>query len=85
MTFDPSRVTYDRLLAYFWLNHDATSLCLPQYASTIFCEDMLQYAMALKTRDEEDCKTIKPILTEIVPMEEFQQAEECVYVETSHV
>ena len=76
MTFDPSRVTYERLLAYFWLNHNTTMLCIPRFASSIFYQDINQFALATKTRNEEDAKIINPILTEILPMEEFQQAEE---------
>jgi len=82
--FDPSRVTYDKLLDVFWENHDPTTRNRQgpdvgtQYRSAIFYHDAEQEeeARASKSVLEKDYVFKKPIVTEIVPAGEFYRAEE---------
>ena len=81
--FDDSIVSYDRLLEMFWFVHDPTQLNRqgndigPQYRSAIFYHDEEQKktAEAYKTQLESDGVWEKPIVTEIVPLENFFPAE----------
>ncbi|WP_108946512.1 peptide-methionine (S)-S-oxide reductase MsrA [Shewanella halifaxensis] len=85
VSFDPSVVSYEELLAVFWQNHNPTTLNQQggdigtQYRSTIFFHDKLQKQQA------EDSKLAliksqkwgsRAIVTEIVPCQQFHQAEE---------
>jgi peptide-methionine (S)-S-oxide reductase len=82
--FDPSRVSYDRLLDVFWREHDPTTLNRQgwdvgtQYRSAIFYHSPAQQAaaMASKQRLEKSAKYGKPIVTQIVPAGPFYRAED---------
>ena len=70
--YDPSVITYQELLTYFWDGHTSTSPPFSQqYASIIFYHDDEQKTLALnsKERQEEQCGC--EIFTEIVPANEF--------------
>ena len=55
--FDPSQISYERLLEEFWMMHDPTSLNRQggdigtQYRSEIFTTSEVQKQLALKSRD----------------------------------
>lgn len=82
--YDPSRVTYERLLEVFWANHNPTTRNRQgvdigdQYRSVIFVHDDEQKEAALASRDALDRsgRWRKPIVTEIEPAPRFWRAEE---------
>src|SRR3970040_1215810 len=47
VTFDPSKVSYEKLLDVFWVNHD------PTYADRQFCDHGSQYRPGIFWHDEE--------------------------------
>src|SRR6266850_5721387 len=79
VTFDPSQVSYDRLLQVFWENHNPTTLNRQgpdigeQYRSAIFFHTPEQEAAAKasKARLEGSRRYPRPIVTEITPASEF--------------
>ncbi len=83
LVFDPQVITYDQLLEVFWKTHDPTSLNRQggdvgtQYRSAIFFTDDDQKTKALDQRERLNKSGAweRPIVTEIVPMEEFYPAE----------
>ena len=82
VTFDPARVTYDELLNLFWQIHDPTQLNRQgpdvgdQYRSAIFTHDSKQEQAAIASRDREQAKQRRPIVTQILPAARFWPAEE---------
>jgi len=82
--YDPSKVSYDKLLEVFWSLHDPTQLnrqgpdAGTQYRSAIFYHNEGQRKAALKSKEklEKSGKYDKPIVTEIVPASTFYKAEE---------
>ena len=84
ITFDPSIMSYDKLLEIFWSIHDPTTLNRQgpdigdQYRSAIFYLNLEQKEKALKSiADLEKIKRfIRPIVTQVVPASEFWEAEE---------
>ena len=82
--YDPNVISYEKLLKVFWANHDPTSLNRqgpdigPQYRSVIFFynEDQRKAALA-SYRDLTRAQVYRsPIVTELVPMRAFYQAED---------
>ena len=84
VTFDPTKVTYERLLAVFWDNHDPTTLNRQgpdigeQYRSVIFYHTSQQEAAAQASKQalDQSGSLSGPIVTEILPAAEFYSAEE---------
>ncbi|MFX0106246.1 MAG: peptide-methionine (S)-S-oxide reductase MsrA, partial [Candidatus Hodarchaeota archaeon] len=82
--FDSSKVSYDELLDIFWSIHDPTTLNRQgpdvgtQYRSAIFYLNLEQKEKALSSKAKlEASKSFKsPIVTQIVPVSEFWEAEE---------
>ncbi len=82
--FDPSKVSYEKLLEVFWNSHNPTQLNRQgpdvgtQYRSVIFYHNQEQKktASASKEKIEKSKKFSKPIMTEIVPASAFYRAEE---------
>ncbi|HEV8608758.1 MAG TPA: peptide-methionine (S)-S-oxide reductase MsrA [Thermoanaerobaculia bacterium] len=82
--FDPSKVSYEKLLDVFWENHDPTTKNRQgpdvgtQYRSAIFFHDAEQERVASesKNRQEMSGKFRRPIVTEIVPEKPFWRAED---------
>lgn len=82
--FDPSVVSYEKLLDVFWSIHDPTQRDQQgpdigtQYRSAIFYHNKRQKAAALKSKQllELSGKFKRPIATEIVPASEFYPAED---------
>ncbi len=82
--FDPSLISYEELLGVFWETHDPTTLNRQgpdvgeQYRSAIFFHNRKQETAARKSKEdlEKSGKCKKPIVTQIVPVSEFYQAEE---------
>ena len=82
--YDPTEVTYDRLLDVFWENHDPTTLNRQgpdvgtQYRSAIFYHSPEQKRAAeeSKSRLEASGKLRRPIVTEITDASTFYPAED---------
>jgi peptide-methionine (S)-S-oxide reductase len=82
--YDPSKVTYEKLLSVYWHNIDPTTkdrqFCDTgsQYRSAIFYHNEEQRSQALKSKAKlEQNKPFKgPVATEIVQAAEFYPAEE---------
>ncbi len=82
ITYDPSVVSYDKLLSVFWTSHDPTTLNSqgpdygPQYRSIILYHDDDQKAAAQQQyRDLMAHRGRRsPIVTELVPFSEFYPA-----------
>ncbi len=80
--FDPARVSYAELLAFFWRTHDPTSGDRQgpdrgsQYRSAIFAFGKEQLEAALASRDEEQRHLADRITTEISPAGPFWIAED---------
>ena len=84
VTFDPAKVSYDKLLEVFWVNHD------PTVTNRQFCDSGTQYRPAIFTLGDEQKRLAEaskakwqktkpfsqPILTQIVPAGQFWPAEE---------
>ena len=82
--FDPSKVSYEKLLDVFWVNHD------PTYADRQFCDHGSQYRPGIFWHDEaqkrladasrakyDKLKTFRqPIVTPIVKASQFWPAED---------
>ena len=84
VTYDPEKVSYEKLLETFWSTHDPTQKNRQgpdvgsQYRSAIFYHDEEQKkaAEASKAELEKSEKFRRPLATAIVPAEQFWQAEE---------
>ena len=84
VTYDPSRVSYEELLEFFFTHHDSTTLNRQgndtgtQYRSAIFTHTREQQAAALRAKDVLEHSGVfgKPIVTTIEPAGEFFPAEE---------
>jgi peptide-methionine (S)-S-oxide reductase len=82
--YDPSVISYDKLLNVFWSCHDPTTLNRqgpdigPQYRSVIFYHNDDQRDAALRSYRELSEKRVfrSPIVTEIAPLRAFYRAED---------
>ena len=82
--YDPSQLSYEKLLDVFWENHDPTQLNRQgpdwgtQYRSAIFFTSPAQEsaAKASKERLAKSGRYNKPIVTQIVPASTFYEAED---------
>jgi peptide-methionine (S)-S-oxide reductase len=81
ITFDPMKISYERLLEMFWKSHDPTTLNRQgadvgeQYRSAIFYHDEKQREAAERSKLEAQKMFENPIVTEIQPLKEFYPAE----------
>jgi peptide-methionine (S)-S-oxide reductase len=82
VSFDPGLVGYDELLNVFWSIHDPTTPNRQgwdfgsQYRSAIFFHDADQERLAIASRDERQQGLSRPIVTQILPAQEFHEAED---------
>jgi peptide methionine sulfoxide reductase msrA/msrB len=84
IVFDPSKVSYEQVLHYFFRLHDPTTLNRQhndvgsQYRSAIFYVDEQQREIAEKVKAEvhRSGRWKKPVVTQIVPAGPFWKAEE---------
>jgi len=84
VTYDPKKVSYEKLLDVFWVNHDPTALDHQfcdygsQYEPGIFTytPEQKRLAEASKAKWEKLKPFPEPILTPIQPAKEFWPAEE---------
>lgn len=83
ITFDPSIVSFDHLLEYFWTAHDPTTVDEqgpdhgPQYRSIILYHSDEQKRIAEEAKHAINAKRGRksPIVTQIVPFQTFYPAE----------
>jgi peptide-methionine (S)-S-oxide reductase len=79
--FDPSVVSYEKVLATFWDVHDPTTLNQQgadtgtQYRSIILYANEAQRVAAEKSRSEAQKRFTRGIATQIVPLTHFYKAE----------
>lgn len=84
VTYDPSIISYDELLAAFWQTHDPTQLNRQgndigtQYRSVIYYHNEKQKQLAEKYKAELNASGAwdKPVVTEISPFTVFYKAED---------
>ena len=81
LQFDPSIITYEKLLEIFWEAHDPTTLNRQgpdsgtQYRSIILYSDEAQKGAAEKSKAEAAGHFRSPIVTQIAPLTKFYPAE----------
>jgi len=83
VTYDPSQMSYDTLLEFFWDSHDPTTLNRQgadvgtQYRSVIFYHSEKQKLEAQELKEKLDNSGVykHAIVTEIVPFTQFYKAE----------
>lgn len=82
VTFDPTKISYDKLLDVFFQNHDPTQLNRQgpdvgtQYRSVIFAHSPEQERAARAKKEEYAPRFKRPIMTSIEPAKPFWRAEE---------
>jgi len=81
ITFDPRKISYEKLLAVLWEAHDPTTMNRQgadvgtQYRSVIFYHDERQKATAEKSMDAVRKRFSSPLVTAIEPLTSFYKAE----------
>ena len=82
VTYDDERVSYERLLDVFWGKHNPTQRNRQgwdigdQYRSVVFVHDDEQREAAERSKEREQPRYRKPIVTQIEPAPEFYEAED---------
>ena len=84
VTYDPAKISYEKLLEVFWENHDPTQVNRQgpdfgtQYRTAIFytTPEQEKAAKASKAELEASHRFSRPIATQIVPAVTFYEAEE---------
>jgi peptide-methionine (S)-S-oxide reductase len=82
VTYDPERVSYDDLLDVFWAKHDPTQLNRQgwdigdQYRSVVFFHHDEQREAALRSKEREQPRHRRQIVTQIEPAQTFYEAED---------
>jgi len=81
ITYDPTKISYEKLLEVFWEAHDPTTLNQQgadvgtQYRSVIFYHDERQKAAAEKSKAAAQKNFDSPIVTQIEPLKQCYPAE----------
>jgi peptide-methionine (S)-S-oxide reductase len=82
VTYDPKKITYQKLLDVFWRNIDPLTADAQfcdsgsHYRSAIFYHDETQKGLAEKSKKSLQKRFKQPIVTEIAPATEFYPAED---------
>jgi methionine-S-sulfoxide reductase len=82
IVFDPSKITFDEILDFFFRLHDPTTANRQgndvgtQYRSAIFYHDEAQRDAAERAIQRAQPKWPRPIVTEVVPFTNFYPAED---------
>lgn len=82
IVFDPSKISYDDILDFFFRLHDPTTANRQgndigtQYRSAIFYHDDAQRDAAQRAIQRAQPKWPRPIVTEVVPFSNFYEAED---------
>jgi peptide-methionine (S)-S-oxide reductase len=81
ITYDPSVISYEKIIELFWDAHDPTTLNRQgadrgtQYRSIIIAQDATQRSLAEKSKADAQARFSAPIVTEIIDETEFFPAE----------
>lgn len=81
ITFNPEKISFEKLLVIFWMIHDPTTLNQQgpdigsQYRSAIFYHNNLQKKAAVESKEALQNKMSRKIITEIAPADFFYPAE----------
>lgn len=81
ISFDPSIISYEKILKIFWLIHDPTTLNRQgndvgtQYRSVIFYHDDKQKELAESSMKLFSTKFVNPMVTQLLPLPVFYKAE----------
>jgi peptide-methionine (S)-S-oxide reductase len=74
--YDPTRISYEKLLEIFWSAHTPTRRpWSQQYKAAVFFHNQEQKRLALASLKSQAAKTKGKIYTEIIPASEFYLAE----------
>jgi methionine-S-sulfoxide reductase len=82
IVFDPSKISYDEILDFFFRLHDPTTTNRQgndvgtQYRSAIFYHDEAQRDAAERAKQRAQPKWPRPIVTDVVPFSSFYPAED---------
>jgi peptide-methionine (S)-S-oxide reductase len=75
--YDPSKVSYEKLLELFWEEHDPTSRSWSrQYKAVVFYHDEEQKRLAGESRARLAARIGKTVHTEVLPYSRFYAAED---------
>jgi len=75
--YDPTQISYRQILDVFWASHNPIyEPWSRQYMSIVFYHSEEQKRLAIETKESEEARLGKHILTEIVPFSEFYLAED---------
>ena len=75
--FDPSVISFEQLLAWFWVAHDPVRPSFSdQYRSAIFCRGEEQLHLARASKEREEGRRGRRLYTEIAPAGLFTRAED---------
>ena len=80
--YDTEQISYEKLLEIFWKIHDSTQLNRQgpdigtQYRSVVFYHNEKQKKFAEESKNKQQKKYNKKIVTEITPAKQFYPAEE---------
>ena len=75
--YDPTRITYRKLLELFWAHHNSCyQPSSRQYMSLILYHNDEQKKLAEETRDAEAARRKEKVITEVLPLGEFTLAED---------
>jgi len=81
ITFDPSIVSFEKILEVYWKAHDPTTMNRQgadvgtQYRSAVFYDGEKQKLAAERSKKEAQRYFEDPIVTEVQPLKEFYKAE----------
>ena len=77
MDYDPSVITYEKLLDVFWDGHSPMSRSVSsQYGSVIFYHDEEQRRLAEASKERREAEVGRQLATEIVAYSKFWRAED---------
>jgi peptide-methionine (S)-S-oxide reductase len=74
--YDPDKISYEKLLDYFWMDHDPTRERYDQYRSLVLTHDDDQQKEAKASKAKAEKMYGSKVLTEIRPCDKFYRAEE---------
>jgi peptide-methionine (S)-S-oxide reductase len=77
LDYDPTIISYERLLDIFWhSHHPGHAARSPQYKAAIFFHNDRQKALALRSKEEAAARIKSPVYTQILPAGKFSLAED---------
>ena len=77
ITYDPEKISYNELLDFFWDSHNPIYETFSrQYMSIVLFHDEEQRKLAIESRNIEEDKLGREVITEIMPFSKFYPAED---------